>query len=74
MGELVFLSGVFRRVNGEFYSGVVEVRVIFVDFRDFIFVIVVFSDLRFVDSDGELASLRIYGMFAVDFRVVGFAE
>uniref|UniRef100_A0A9L0T7I9 Cartilage intermediate layer protein 2 n=1 Tax=Equus caballus TaxID=9796 RepID=A0A9L0T7I9_HORSE len=74
LGELVLLPGAFRRANGEPYSGAVEARVTFVDPRDLTSATAAPSDLRFVDSDGELAPLRTYGMFAVDLRAAGSAE
>ncbi|XP_006778457.2 PREDICTED: cartilage intermediate layer protein 2 [Myotis davidii] len=68
VGELVLPPGAFRRADGEPYSGPVEARVTFVDPRDLTSAAAAPSDLRFVDSDGELAPLRTYGMFAVDLR------
>ncbi|ELK19226.1 Cartilage intermediate layer protein 2, partial [Pteropus alecto] len=74
LGELVLPPGVFRRADGEPYAGPVEARVTFVDPRDLTSAAAAPSDLRFVDSDGELAPLRTYGMFAVDLRAAGSAE
>ncbi|KAK1342468.1 hypothetical protein QTO34_015233 [Cnephaeus nilssonii] len=74
LGELVLPPGAFRRADGEPYSGAVEARVTFVDPRDLTSAAAAPSDLRFVDSDGELAPLRTYGMFAVDLRAAGSAE
>ncbi|PNJ28226.1 CILP2 isoform 2 [Pongo abelii] len=74
LGELVLPSGAFRRADGKPYSGPVEARVTFVDPRDLTSAASAPSDLRFVDSDGELAPLRTYGMFSVDLRAPGSAE
>ncbi|EPQ12419.1 Cartilage intermediate layer protein 2 [Myotis brandtii] len=62
VGELVLPPGAFRTADGEPYSGAVEARVTFVDPRDLTSAAAAPSDLRFVDSDGELAPLRTYGM------------
>ncbi|KAI5931412.1 Cartilage intermediate layer protein 2 [Manis javanica] len=74
LGELVLPLGVFRRTNGEPYMGAVEARVTFVDPRDLTSAAAAPSDLRFVDSDGNLAPLRTYGMFSVDLHAAGSAE
>ncbi|XP_015987808.2 cartilage intermediate layer protein 2 [Rousettus aegyptiacus] len=74
LGELILPPGAFRRADGEPYAGPVEARVTFVDPRDLTSAAAAPSDLRFVDSDGELAPLRTYGMFAVDLRAAGSAE
>ncbi|XP_072803400.1 cartilage intermediate layer protein 2 isoform X1 [Vicugna pacos] len=74
LGELVIPPGAFRRADGEPYSGPVEARVTFVDPRDLTSAAAAPSDLRFVDSDGELAPLRTYGMFSVDLRAAGSGE
>lgn len=74
LGELVLPPGAFRRADGEHYAGAVEARVTFVDPRDLTSAAAAPSDLSFVDSDGELAPLRTYGMFAVDLRAAGSTE
>ncbi|XP_008567974.1 PREDICTED: cartilage intermediate layer protein 2 [Galeopterus variegatus] len=74
LGELVLPPGAFRRADGKPYRGAVEARVTFVDPRDLASAAAAPSDLRFVDSDGELAPLRTYGMFSVDLRAPGSAE
>ncbi|TEA31109.1 hypothetical protein DBR06_SOUSAS14010055 [Sousa chinensis] len=74
LGELVIPPRAFRRADGEPYTGAVEARVTFVDPRNVTSAAAAPSDLRFVDSDGELATLRTYGMFSVDLRAAGSAE
>ncbi|XP_059016616.1 cartilage intermediate layer protein 2 isoform X2 [Mustela lutreola] len=74
LGELVLPAGAFRRADGEPYTGAVEARVTFVDPRDLTSAAAAPSDLRFADSDGELAPLRTYGMFSVDLRAAGSTE
>ncbi|KAG8517268.1 Cartilage intermediate layer protein 2 [Galemys pyrenaicus] len=74
LGELVLPPGAFRRADGKPYTGAVEARVTFVDPRDLSSAAAAPSDLRFVDSDGELAPLRTYGMFSVDLRAPGSSE
>ncbi|XP_005333005.2 cartilage intermediate layer protein 2 isoform X2 [Ictidomys tridecemlineatus] len=74
LGELVLPPGSFRHADGKPYTGTVEARVTFVDPRDLTSAAAAPSDLRFVDSDGELAPLRTYGMFSVDLRAPGSTE
>uniref|UniRef100_A0A8C8YJW9 Cartilage intermediate layer protein 2 n=1 Tax=Prolemur simus TaxID=1328070 RepID=A0A8C8YJW9_PROSS len=74
LGELVLPPGAFRRADGKRYVGPVEAQVTFVDPRDLTSAAAAPSDLRFVDSDGELAPLRTYGMFSVDLRAPGSGE
>nr|XP_048283196.1 cartilage intermediate layer protein 2 [Myodes glareolus] len=74
LGELVLPPGTFRHSDGRPYAGQVEARVTFVDPRDLASARGASSDLRFLDSSGELAPLRTYGMFAVDLRAPGSAE
>lgn len=74
LGELVLPPGTFRYPDGRPYAGPVEARVTFVDPRDLASASAASSDLRFLDSSGELAPLRTYGMFAVDLRAPGSAE
>lgn len=74
LGELVIPPGAIRRADGEPYVGSVEARVTFVDPRDLTSAAAAPSDLRFVDSDGELAPLRTYGMFSVDLRAPDSTE
>lgn len=74
LGELVLPPGTFRHPDGRPYAGQVEARVTFVDPRDLASARGASSDLRFLDSSGELAPLRTYGMFAVDLRAPGSAE
>lgn len=74
MGELVLPPGAFHRADGSPYTGPVEARVTFVDPRDLGSADTALSDLRFVDSDGELAPLHTYGMFSMDLRTPGSAK
>ncbi|KAL6038400.1 hypothetical protein STEG23_013294 [Scotinomys teguina] len=74
LGELVLPPGTFRYPDGRPYAGPVEARVTFVDPRDLASASAASSDLRFLDSSGELAPLRTYGMFAVDLRAPGSTE
>nr|XP_004665973.2 cartilage intermediate layer protein 2 [Jaculus jaculus] len=74
LGELVLHPGSFCHADGRPYAGPVEARVTFVDPRNLSSAAAAPSDLRFVDSTGELAPLRTYGMFAVDLRAPGSSE
>lgn len=74
IGELVLPPGSIQGADGSPYRGAVEARVTFVDPRDLASAAAAPSDLRFVDSDGELAPLRTYGMFSVDLRAPGSTE
>lgn len=68
VGELVLPAGAFLRPSGEVFKGTVKASVTFVDPRDMATASAASSDLSFADADGEIAPLRTYGMFAVDFR------
>lgn len=74
LGELVFPPRTFHHPDGRPYSGPVEARVTFVDPRDLASAAAASSDLRYLDSSGELAPLRTYGMFAVDLHAPGSTE
>ncbi|XP_051033995.1 cartilage intermediate layer protein 2 [Phodopus roborovskii] len=74
LGELILPPGTFRHPDGRPYTGPVEAHVTFVDPRDLASASAASSDLRFLDSSGELAPLRTYGMFAVDLHAPGSAE
>ncbi|NXS37489.1 CILP2 protein, partial [Pomatostomus ruficeps] len=54
--------------SGEVFNGTVRASVTFVDPRDVAAAGAASSDLSFADAEGELAPLRTYGMFAVEFR------
>ncbi|OCU00832.1 cartilage intermediate layer protein 2 [Xenopus laevis] len=68
MAEIVIPPYSFTRTSGEVYNGTVKASVTFLDPRNISTASAASSDLNFVNRDGEIAPLRTYGMFAVDFR------
>ncbi|NXV03594.1 CILP2 protein, partial [Cettia cetti] len=68
VGELLLPAGAFLRPSGEVFNGTVKASVTFVDPRELGTAGAAPSDLSFADARGEIAPLRTYGMFAVDFR------
>ncbi|NWT63156.1 CILP2 protein, partial [Erythrocercus mccallii] len=71
VGELLLPAGAFLRPSGEVFNGTVKASVTFVDPRDVGTAGAASSDLSFADGRGEIAPLRTYGMFAVEFREGG---
>uniref|UniRef100_UPI00398F53D6 cartilage intermediate layer protein 1-like n=1 Tax=Pristiophorus japonicus TaxID=55135 RepID=UPI00398F53D6 len=67
IAELEIPPNSFYRQNGDIYRGLVKVSVTFLDPRDISLALAAQSDLNFVNDEGDVCSLRTYGMFSLDF-------
>ncbi|XP_067827241.1 cartilage intermediate layer protein 1 [Heptranchias perlo] len=65
--ELEIPPNSFYRQNGDIYRGLVKASVTFLDPRDISMASAAQSDLNFINDEGDVLSLRTYGMFSLDF-------
>ncbi|XP_067873752.1 cartilage intermediate layer protein 1 [Heterodontus francisci] len=67
IAELEIPPNSFYRQNGDIYRGLVKASVTFLDPRDISSASAAQSDLNFINEEGDVLSLRTYGMFSLDF-------